>query len=254
MKFVTFNLRLDNGLDGINCFTHRAGGILRKIESEKPDVIGFQECLPNQFDFLRRHLTDYMVVGNGRSVSYGDEHSCIAFLKDRYELMALDTMWLSPTPHVPGSRHAEQSNHPRIVTYVALRPYDGGAPFRVYNTHLDHVSETAMTLGAQSIVELALSHLENLEMPLVIMGDMNAEPDSRPIRTFLNDPILALTDQTAGVPVSFHDYGRDKGVKIDYILSRGMKAVSPVQVWDDEDNGIYLSDHYPLARELDLEK
>jgi len=254
MKFVTFNLRLDNGLDGINCFSHRAGGILKKIESEKPDVIGFQECLPNQFDFLRRHLTDYMVVGNGRSVTYGDEHSCIAFLKDKYELMALDTMWLSPTPFTPGSRHAEQSSHPRIVTYVALRPYDGGAPFRVYNTHLDHVSELAMTLGAQSIVEMALSHLERLEMPLVIMGDMNAEPSSRPIRTFLDDPVLRLTDHTANIPVSFHDYGRIPGVKIDYILSRGMKATSETIAWDDVSDGIYLSDHYPLCAELDLEK
>lgn len=254
MKFVTFNLRLDNGLDGINSFTHRAGGILKKIESEKPDVIGFQECLPNQFDFLRRHLTDYFVVGNGRSATYGDEHSCIAYLKDKYELMALDTMWLSPTPHVPGSRHAQQSSHPRIVTYVTLRPYDGGAPFRVYNTHLDHISELAMTLGAKSIIEMAKSHMETLEMPLVIMGDMNAEPASEPIRTFLGDPVLSLTDHTANIPVSFHDYGKIPGVKIDYIFSRGMKPVSETVAWNDVTDGIYLSDHYPLCAELELEK
>lgn len=254
MKFVTFNIRLDNGLDGINCFVHRSGGILRKIEAEMPDVIGFQECLPNQFDFLRRHLVDYAVVGCGRSAEYADEHCCIAYLKDKYELISLETQWLAPDIHTPGARYPEQSNHPRIVTCAALRPYGTHSPFRVYNTHLDNASDSARARGAQNIVNMIHSDIEKLEMPLVVMGDFNAQPDSEPLRVFLGDASLSLSDHTSGLPYTFHNYGKGPTEKIDYILSRGMTEQSRVKVWDDVDNGIYLSDHYPLEVELDLEK
>lgn len=254
MKFVTFNIRYENDQDGINCFVHRAGGILRKIEAEMPDVIGFQECLPSQFDFLRRHLADYSVVGCGRTADYAGEHSCIAFIREKYELIGLDTEWLSPTPFVPGSRFPDQYPHPRIVTCAVLRPYGSDTPFRVYNTHLDNASASARELGAQHIANLIGRHLKRQEMPLVLMGDFNDVPDSAPIRTLLGDRAIALTDHTSGIEYSFHDYGRGTRQKIDYIFSRGMKATGPARTWDDVDNGIYLSDHYPLTIELDLEK
>ncbi len=96
MKVVTFNIRLATPGDGANRFDCRAKLILDKIKAEKPDVIGFQECLPVQFDFLREYLHDYMIVGSGRGPDYEGEHNPIAFNKDRFELMALETQWLSP--------------------------------------------------------------------------------------------------------------------------------------------------------------
>ena len=45
MKVVTFNIRCDYGQDGLNEFANRKELILRKINQEKPDIIGFQEVL-----------------------------------------------------------------------------------------------------------------------------------------------------------------------------------------------------------------
>ena len=41
-KAVTFNLRMNTMKDGINYFFNRSPFILKKINEEKPDIIGFQ--------------------------------------------------------------------------------------------------------------------------------------------------------------------------------------------------------------------
>ncbi|MGI6240204.1 MAG: endonuclease/exonuclease/phosphatase family protein [Christensenellales bacterium] len=253
MKFVTFNIRYDTPSDGINAFSHRSGMILGKIEAERPDVIGFQECRPHVFDFLRRHLVDYTVVGCGRGADYEDEHNPVAFRTEQYELIGLQTSWLSPTPDIPGSRHAEQSPCPRIMTVATLRIIGTPRAFDVYNIHLDHEFERARILGANQLIEAMRAKLARREMPLVLLGDFNAYPTDAPVRALLGDAQLALTDHTRAIPHSFHAYGAQTNPRIDYIMSRGFRALGDAHIWDDCQNGVYLSDHYPIAINLEME-
>jgi len=37
-------------------------------------------------------------------------------------------------------------------------------------------------------------------------------------------------------------------------MSNGFTQQGKLEAWTDETDGIYLSDHYPLAIELDMEK
>jgi endonuclease/exonuclease/phosphatase family metal-dependent hydrolase len=253
MKFVTFNIRYDTPRDGINAFPHRVGMILQKIESERPDVVCFQECRPHVFDFMKRHLIDYELAGCGRGENYDDEHNPVAIRRDGFELIGLETEWLSPTPDAPGSRYAEQSDCPRIVTRATILPLRTAKPFYVFNTHLDHMSEGARVLGAGRVIALMRERLAKREMPLVLAGDFNAYPDSAAVRAFLTDDVLKLTDHTDGLLNSYHNYGRSAEPRIDYIMSRGFRAVSQLGVWNDERDGIYLSDHRPLSIELEME-
>ena len=253
MKFVTFNIRCALSGDGINSFFHRAGSVLVKIAGEKPDIIGFQEVRPEIFDFLSRYLVDYTVVGCGRGANYEDEHNPVAFRKDKFELIGLETEWLSPTPYIPGSRYEEQSSCPRIVTRVTLREFGKARPFDVFNTHLDHVSEKARVLGAQAVCGIMGERKDKWNFPMVLMGDMNDYPTSGPIRTFLEDKKLSLTDHTVGMGTTWHGYGRAHDERIDYIMSNGFTQQGSLAAWTDETDGIYLSDHYPLAIELDME-
>ncbi len=253
MKFVTFNIRYDTPHDGINAFPHRAGMILQKIESECPDVVAFQECRPHVFDFLKKHLPDYEIVGCGRGERYDDEHNPIALRKDLFELIGLETEWLSPTPDVPGSRYREQSDCPRIVTRATILPLHSATPFYVFNTHLDHRSETARVLGAGRVISLMRDRLARRDMPLILAGDFNADPDADAVRAFLGDDVLRLTDHTDGLANSYHGYGTSSQPRIDYIMSRGFRTCSPLAVWNDERDGIFLSDHYPLSIELEME-
>lgn len=84
MKIVSFNIRCDFGQDGGQNFSFRKGGILKKISQEKPDIIGFQEVLPHISEWLRDNLSDYIVVGCGRSEDLKDESMTLALKKKLY--------------------------------------------------------------------------------------------------------------------------------------------------------------------------
>ena len=95
MQVVTFNLRCDNDYDAENRWQFRKGLVLDKIDAEKPDIMGFQEVTVCMAEFLKRYLFDYTFVGCGRDADYGGENNMIAFRRDKFELMFLETFWRS---------------------------------------------------------------------------------------------------------------------------------------------------------------
>lgn len=250
LTIVTFNLRMDNRADGANYFFSRAPFILETLGAEKPDVICFQEATPKILEWLKVNLSDYTVVGCGRGADLSDEANPVAFRKDRFELFALDQFWLSPTPHIPGSRYEEQSTCPRICMTAVLRLKGSERLVRIYNTHLDHVSEKARTHGMESVLGKMASDDGSYNIPKLLAGDMNAYPSERCIQAA---KASGLTDFTESVVHSFHDFGRQKtDKKIDYIFGTGCVCRS-VKVWDMQKGELYLSDHYPLCCEVTVD-
>ena len=121
---------------------------------------------------------------------------------------------------------------------------------RVYNLHLDHISESARRLGMECALRRVREDATKADAEIVILGDFNARPDSAAISLCKTYPLI---DVTSEIPASFHDFGkRNPPVKIDYIfLSDGLASrVSEVSAWTDERNGVYLSDHYPISAVL----
>lgn len=252
MKIVTFNLRTDVKVDKENRFQFRKGIILDKLTQEAPDVVGFQEVAVSMAEFLARYLEkEYTFVGCGRKADFSCESCKIAFRKDKYELMSLETFWLSDTPYVPGSRFECASEWPRVCTHVMLRPLAGGTPFHIYNTHLDHISDEARTLGAKVILSRMADDLEKWDYPAAVMGDMNAEPDSGTIRAFLTDEEVPLVNQTPNFHGSYHGFGTVDSPQIDYIFTRGFTAVAEPVAWDKTLYGKHLSDHNALCTYLE---
>ena len=262
LKIVSYNLRsVWNKGDGVNCFIHRAGMILDKIGQEQPDVICFQECIPTHADFLRKYLNGYTFICNQRNADYSGEGLALAIKTGVIELYGLDVFWLSDTPRVPGSRFEIQSKCPRICQCIMLRDIRSGKLFRIYNVHLDHVSDSARILGIRQLLDYAEERQKEAELPLFILGDFNAKPDSETIKYcdgFEALPIVDLTRDTGG---TYHGYGnspkepeRKLPEKIDYIYTDRETAGKPhiVELWTDELNGIYLSDHYPVALSIEL--
>lgn len=91
--------------------------------------------------------------------------------------------------------------------------------------------------------------------PYILGGDFNAEPDSGVMQLCKNckDPIL--TDTTAHIPYTFHNFGTRHENKIDYLfVTDELKgAVTSVSCWEEQEDGIYLSDHYPVCMTLSLD-
>lgn len=249
MKFVTFNIRCDYGQDGENCFENRKPLILKKIAREQPDILCFQEVLPHVALWLRENLTDYCVIGCGRGEKLDDEQMTVAFRRDRFNLIEMRTFWLSPTPFVPASRYAEQSICPRVTTEAVLQEMPSGRVFRLLNTHLDHVGAGARKLGLTQI----LRHIDAAELfpgaPVILCGDFNAEPDGEELKVF--DDFPGYVNATEGVGITFHGYMKAAHPEcIDYIYLRGGVRSEGVRKWTDVENGVYLSDHYPVCAEL----
>ena len=221
MKIVTFNIRCDFGQDGANNFEFR-----------KPLIL----------------------VGCGRTADYQDEAMTIAVRNETSELLGLEVFWLSPTPYVPGSRYENQSECPRTCAMAIIKNQDFPGPIRVYNTHLDHIGAQARMKGLSQILRQMEDDSDKLALPSVLMGDFNAYPDSvelTPINDFVS---LGLKDITAQIPLTYHNYhlGQEETGKIDYIYITEPFQVKDVRRWEDEENGVYLSDHYPICAELTL--
>ena len=245
IKVFTFNLRINNKGDGINMFDNRTDRILECINTYQPDLIGFQEGNAHMRAFLRDHLTDYTVVGCGRDKDYHGESAAIAFKKDAFELISLDTFWLSAQPHVPGSRYGgDQSSCPRVCTSAFLKHNDCEKPFWFYNTHLDHQGKTARLLGALQVIQYVSDRPEKF----IMTGDFNALPDAPEIQVFTEHG-MGIVDATANLGGTFHNFGRRETFsKIDYIFTNlPTDPAESYAVEDDDSCGCFYSDHNALC-------
>ena len=249
MRFVTFNLRCDYQQDGINCFCYRQPLILRTVAEEKPDVICFQEVLPHMADWLKESLPEYYIIGCGRGEKLDGEQMSVAFRKKDYQLLEMRTFWLSETPSVPGSRYPGQSECPRTCTDAVLMELRSGKVFRVMNTHLDHEGKEARERGLRQILRQMKAEPVFSDVPVILAGDFNAEPGSEEMAPLAEDG--GLTDATKDIGITWHGYGlTDRPAQIDYIVLRGGISCSGIRKWENEENGVFLSDHYPVCADI----
>jgi endonuclease/exonuclease/phosphatase family metal-dependent hydrolase len=72
------------------------------IRRYSPEIIGTQEGLKEQVDYLMDHLPEYVVIGEGRKGGDDDEHMAIFFKRDRFRLREMSSFQLSETPEVVG--------------------------------------------------------------------------------------------------------------------------------------------------------
>lgn len=246
MKVVTFNIRRDCDGGTIQAFENRKPLIREKILAEKADLIGFQEVLPHMAQWLEEALTDYCVLSCGRGAEFDDEAVTIAFRRDRFHLLSYRTFWLSPTEDIPGSRYAEQSEFARVCSVATLQSRETGKCIALFNTHLDHVSESARRKGIRKILDA----IEKCPYPAILTGDLNTFPGSA-VAELIARSGLDLTDVTAHVGTTFHNYD-DAAEKLDYICVSREWTCTSVCKWEDCRDGVYLSDHYPVCAELEL--
>ncbi len=250
IKVMTFNLRCPVRKDGINEFENRKKKILATIEAESPDLIGFQEAIECSRDFLKRSLTDYVVLGCGREENYHGESCVIAFRRDLFDLISYETKWLSLTPSVTNSRYegTDQSSCPRHYLHAELVFGDEGKRLHFYNTHLDHKGEIARLLGMTQIMQ----SIESCDAPFVLVGDMNATPNDSVVQIPLLSKSRRIADATASVTHTFNGFGQyESGVKIDYIYT-DIPFSDTYAVEDPHEDGVYISDHFAVCTTIEI--
>lgn len=249
-KIVTYNLRSIWKGDGINGFIHRAGMIFEKINKELPDIIAFQEAIPEHINFLKIAFPGYHFTGHGREQGYDGEGVFTAIRKETMMELGNETVWISPTPYIIASKFEKQSGCSRACNITQVRDRRNGHIYRIFNIHLDHAFDEARVEGIKCVLDFVEKRNNELDVSTVVLGDFNAFPDSETISII--NKCGKYTDITQSIPVTFHGYTGIQD-KIDYIYVSDdlKKSLRSTYIWDDVDNGIYLSDHYPICAEFE---
>ena len=256
LSIITFNLRYHNLEDGKNAFMCRATSILSSLAEEKPDMIGFQEMTDEMLPVMKNGMPDYTFVGHGREADLHGEHTCIAFRTDRFILNSSKTFWLSPSPDEPGSRFEGQNRIPRICTCAMLEYIPSGIQIALYNTHLDHLSAEIRKHELDLILNYIADNRRTKCHHVFFIGDFNMTPEEPQYKDIMQFDRLPLTEVTQEILSTFHDFGRIKAKKIDYIFTdittaQGIKSARAIH---KEKDGVYLSDHDAVCVDWELKE
>ena len=248
LKIVTFNIQFDTAENTAPRFALAK----KRIDDEKPDLIGFQEVRDCQRELLEREMPEYALVGYGRDDDYTGEQCCIAYRRDTFRLLEFRQCWLSPTQYVAGSRYDGQSRCPRILTEVVLKHKDREEPIRYYNTHLEHIVEPVRVLQMRQILSTIAADYAAWPLPVILTGDMNSMPEDEPIRCVAEEAPIPLKDYSTAVRQSFHGYDGCENCKLDYIFADAGREHGDAYIWDDSADCMTISDHYPVACDIIL--
>ena len=129
IRVMSFNIRYGTAPDGENHWDKRKEFLLETIRAFNPDLLGTQETLGFQRDYLAKHLPEHDVFGVGRDDGKDKgEMMAVYWRKERFKKQDGGHFWLSETPDEAGSQGWD-AMFPRLVTWVKLtdrRRPDGG--------------------------------------------------------------------------------------------------------------------------------
>jgi len=267
LKMMTYNLKFASP-DYKPSWEVRRKMQVELIRKYNPDIIGTQEGLKEQIDWLADKLHEYVVVGEGRKGGDDDEHMAVFIKKDKFRLREMQSFQLSETPEIIGSG---PEVNPRMVSWMRLavinRPKEGEKSpypqdyrghwentkeFYVFNTHYFNGSnDSTARLNASKLILQRIKALDRFgswttERPVFLIGDFNCRPGSAPYKVLVGDK----TSTDAGMlKNSFEDQN-----KIDWILYKGAVKVLKYEEVDYNRNGVYPSDHKPVFVEFEMRK
>lgn len=260
LKVMTFNIRYDNHRDSVNAWPNRAAFLCRFLKDEEPDLIGMQEVLAHQYDYIDSVMTGYSSVGVGRSDgAKKGEMNPVFFKKERFDLIRTKTFWLSDTPDVAGTK-AWGANLPRIVTWVELSEKTTSEHFYFFNTHFAHDSDSARILSSG----LLLNRVDSIAdgFPFVVTGDLNMLISGKgyEILTGPYESVPLFTDTYAvsekrptGPAYTFNGFSDSTSAgRIDYIFVKTDMKVLEHRTYIRKEHGVYISDHWPVMATVSL--
>lgn len=251
---MTFNIRYATDADGVNSWNNRKD--LVAAHCVTPDVIGMQEVLKTQLDYLLEKLPWYQAVGVGRDDGKTKgEYVPVLYRHERFGLLDQGTFWLSPTPKDTGSVGWDAALT-RICTWVKLEEKISGYQFYFLNTHFDHMGDTARAESAKLILDFIGK--ETTGLPVILTGDFNCSPLQAPYQilnrpeTGLSDACLAAGNSCLCSQGTFNGFGSEKfPERIDEVYYKGKwKAVS-YEILKIKEGEMFISDHWPVVVALE---
>ena len=120
IKLISYNIRTAWGRDGNNSWDYRKTATTGLFQKESPDVIGLQEAMKCQLDYIDYTCPEYAHVGEDRDGGIeGGETMAIYYRKEKFDLVDHGTFWLSESPDIVSRGWDAACN--RTVTWVKLK-------------------------------------------------------------------------------------------------------------------------------------
>ncbi len=253
---MSYNIRYDTDRDSLDSWTNRKAFLLNQVQFYQPDIMGTQEGLKHQLDYLQTRLKGYDYKGIGRDDGQTKgEYTAIFYNQNKFRLLKEGTFWLSPTPDKVGLGWDAVCN--RTCTYLLLEHQQSQQKYWIFNTHFDHIGKVARKNAAQLILE-KIQQLNTANYPIILMGDFNVTPTD-PVYTVLTNQ-LADTQKISQSP-PFGNEGTFNGFKFHQPLTRRIDYIFTNPNWvnvlkyatlSDSKDCRYPSDHLPVFVEVSV--
>ena len=248
-SIISYNIRYDNNWDVENSWEIRRKRISEILIEYSPSIIGIQEGLLNQVQYIDSSLINYDYVGVGRDDGKEKGEFCaIYFDTTRYVLSKNSTFWLSETPDTISV--GWDAALERICTYGLFKDRITRKAFWVFNTHFDHIGIIAREKSSELILK-KINKINRQSLPVILMGDFNSIPNSPPVKeiiTELSDALQISLEKLQGPRGTFNGFNEDLPIeqRIDYIFTNKLKVLSYTHINDRLDNNRHISDHLPV--------
>ena len=256
-KVMSFNLRYGTANDGENHWDKRKDLLVDTIRQQSPAVMGSQECLDSQADYISEKLPEYRWIGIGRERYGTGEMAAVHYKYKELVPVSYNAFWLSKWPDDPGSR-AWDAALTRIATYVKFFQPKTGHFIHYFNTHFDHMGQQAREESGK-LLGARVAAITDGE-PIIVTGDFNAIAE----KSVPWDNLIAaggLTDAWVAAPekvgpvatwCDFKDPEMDSNRRIDWILYRNGVQAKRCETVVNKVGGRYPSDHFPVTALLRL--
>lgn len=263
VRVMSYNIRYGTAPDGANRWEDRRDALVAAIRAYDPDLLGTQETLGFQRDFLAENLPGYDVLGVGRDDGEGaGEMMALYYRSSRFERLDGGHFWFSETPDVPGSRGWDTSL-PRMATWVKLRDKKAptAPPVLFANTHFDHRGVEARLQSAR-LIRARLADLGE-GCSIVLTGDFNAGEGSPPHLALFGESADASPSPVVDVyrrahPTRSPDEGTfsgfaarpARGARIDWIGASADWTIVSAAIDREAQDGRTPSDHFAVTAKL----
>lgn len=263
VRVMSYNIRYGTAPDGENHWDHRRDALISTILAYDPDLLGTQETLAFQRDYLAEKLPGYDVLGVGRDD--GEEKGemmALYYKTSRFERLDGGHFWLSETPEVVGSQSWDAAL-PRMATWVKLRDKEAPSapPVLFANTHFDHRGAEARLQSAK-LLRTRLAELGE-GCSIVLTGDFNVGEGGPPHRALFDEAaessapplkdVYRVAHPTPGPEEgTFTGFSaeRTRGARIDWIGASADWTVVSAEIDRTSQDGRTPSDHFAVTAEL----
>jgi endonuclease/exonuclease/phosphatase family metal-dependent hydrolase len=230
MRVLCYNIHYGQGNDGVYDLQRLADVINRA----KPDLVALQEVDVVVKRSGRVHQLRELAKLTGLQARYGPTQHYQGGLYGnavltRYPILDVH---IQPLPYTDAT--AALTTYPRAAIAVTVKT-PGGQPLRFISTHFQHNLADDRIAEAKAINKLFVDDTMRVS---ILAGDMNATPDSEPIKILQQKWTNAIDAQAAPSAPSKNPRSR-----IDYVFFRGsnLRMVSSEVITE-----AMASDHRPV--------